>query len=100
MQIKITMSWAQVAKPCNPSYSGGRDQEDRSSKPAWANSSKRPYLKNTHHKKRAGGVAQSVGPEFKPQYHKTQTNKQKTTIRSDFKHVRMATKKTKDNKCY
>jgi hypothetical protein len=23
----------------NPSYSGGRDQEDRSSKPAWANSS-------------------------------------------------------------
>jgi hypothetical protein len=23
-----------------------------------------------HHKERAGGVAQSVGPEFKPQYHK------------------------------
>jgi hypothetical protein len=23
-----------------------------------------------HHKKRAGGVAQGVGPEFKPQYHK------------------------------
>jgi hypothetical protein len=28
-----------VAHACNPSYSGGRDQEDRSSKPAWANSS-------------------------------------------------------------
>jgi hypothetical protein len=30
----------------------------------------RPYLENTHHKNRAGGVAQVVGPEFKPQHHK------------------------------
>jgi hypothetical protein len=29
---------------CNPSYSGGRDQEDHSSKPAQASSSARPYL--------------------------------------------------------
>jgi hypothetical protein len=29
----------------------------------------RPYLEKTHHgKKRAGGVAQCIGPEFKPQY--------------------------------
>jgi hypothetical protein len=28
----------------------------------------RPYLQNTHHKNRAGGVAQGEGPEFKPQY--------------------------------
>jgi hypothetical protein len=28
----------------------------------------RPYLEKPHHKKRAGGVAQGVGPEFKPQY--------------------------------
>jgi hypothetical protein len=27
----------------------------------------RPYLKKTHHKK-AYGVAQPVGPEFKPKY--------------------------------
>jgi hypothetical protein len=27
-----------VAHTCNPSYSGGRDQEDHSLKPAWANS--------------------------------------------------------------
>jgi hypothetical protein len=27
----------------------------------------RPYLENTHHKKRAGGAAQGVDPEFKPQ---------------------------------
>jgi hypothetical protein len=26
-------------------------------------------LKKTHHKKRADGVAQGVGSEFKPQYH-------------------------------
>jgi hypothetical protein len=58
-----------VAHACNTSYSGGRDQEDHGSKPAWANSSTRPYLiKKTHHKKRAGGVAQGAGPEFKPQY--------------------------------
>jgi hypothetical protein len=29
----------------NPSYSGGRDQEDRGSKPAWANNSRDPILK-------------------------------------------------------
>jgi hypothetical protein len=29
----------------------------------------RPYLKKTHHtKKKADGVVQAVGPEFKPQY--------------------------------
>jgi hypothetical protein len=26
------------------------------------------YLEKTHHKKRAGGVAQGVGSKFKPQY--------------------------------
>jgi hypothetical protein len=32
----------------------------------------RTYLEKTHHthKKRAGGVAQGIGPEFKSQYHK------------------------------
>jgi hypothetical protein len=57
---------------CNPSYSGGIEQEDCSSKPTWANSSARPYLKKTLQKKknRAGGVAQGEGPEFKPQYRK------------------------------
>jgi hypothetical protein len=36
---------APVTHACNPSYSGGRDQEDRSSKPAWANSSQDPISK-------------------------------------------------------
>jgi hypothetical protein len=34
-----------MAHACNPSYSGGRDQEDRGSKPAWENSLQDPILK-------------------------------------------------------
>jgi hypothetical protein len=56
-----------VAHAYNPSYSGGRDQEVRGLKPAQANvlsdpTSKKPITK------RAGGVADDVGPKFKPQY--------------------------------
>jgi hypothetical protein len=40
-----------VAHTCNPSYSGGRDQEDHSLKSAQANSFMISYLKNTHHEK-------------------------------------------------
>jgi hypothetical protein len=40
-----------VANTCNPSYSGGKDQEDLGSKPGQANSSRDPILKKTHHKK-------------------------------------------------
>jgi hypothetical protein len=58
-----------VAHACNPSYSGGRDQEDCTSKPAWANSFWDPTSKKpiTHTHKRARVLAQDVGPEFKPQ---------------------------------
>jgi hypothetical protein len=54
-----------VAHACNPSYSGGSSQEDHDLKPAqennlWDPTSKKPI------KKRAGRVAHSVGPEFKP----------------------------------
>jgi hypothetical protein len=52
---------------CNPSYLGGSDQEDRDSKPARENSSQDPILKISI-TKRAGGVVQGEGPEFKPQY--------------------------------
>jgi hypothetical protein len=58
-----------VAYACNPSYSGGRDQEDHGSKPAWQIVYKTLSRKYPS-QKRAGGVAQSVGPEFKTQYHK------------------------------
>jgi hypothetical protein len=37
--------------------------------PAWDNSSRDPISKKSS-QKRAGRVAQGVGPEFKPQYHK------------------------------
>jgi hypothetical protein len=37
----------------------------------------RPYLENTHHKKRAGGVAQGIGPKFKPQYCKKKKKEKK-----------------------
>jgi hypothetical protein len=62
---------------CNPSYLGGRDQEDHSLKPAWANSSLDPISKKSpsYKKKRAGGVAQGEGPEFKPQYCQRKINK-------------------------
>jgi hypothetical protein len=49
-----------VAHTCNPSYSGGGDQEDQGSKPVQANSSRDPTSK-TISSKRAGGVAQGVG---------------------------------------
>jgi hypothetical protein len=55
-----------VAHTCTPSYSGGRDKENSSLKPAAANSSRDSISKKkTHHRNRAGRVAQSEGPEFK-----------------------------------
>jgi hypothetical protein len=35
------LSWATVVHVCNPSYSGGRDQEDHSFKPSQVNSSQK-----------------------------------------------------------
>jgi hypothetical protein len=52
-----------VAHACNPIYSGGRDQEDLSSKAA----------EQTVWDTFLGRVAQGVDPEFKPQYHKKKT---------------------------
>jgi hypothetical protein len=36
--LKISPCQSLVAHACNSSYSGGTDQENHSSKPAWANS--------------------------------------------------------------
>jgi hypothetical protein len=50
-------------------------RKDQGSKPAWAN---RVVSKTLSQKKKsqktAGGVAQGVGPEFKPQYCKKKKN--------------------------
>jgi hypothetical protein len=61
---RVVKSQVSLAYACNSSYSGGRDQEDRNLKPAWANSLQDPISKKIT-KKRAGGVGQGVGPEFK-----------------------------------
>jgi hypothetical protein len=66
---------------CNPSYSGGRDQEDTSSKPARANSYIRPYpKKKPSQKKDPWGGSRCIGPEFKVQYH--QKKKEKRVLRA------------------
>jgi hypothetical protein len=58
-----------VAHTCNPSYSGGRDQEACDWKPVQENGLQNPISK-TPFTNRTGGAAQGVGPEFKPQYQK------------------------------
>jgi hypothetical protein len=45
------MGWVLVAHAYNPSYLGGRDQEDLGSNPAWANSSETLSQKNPSQKK-------------------------------------------------
>jgi hypothetical protein len=49
---------ALVAHACNPSYLEGRDQKDRGSEPAWANSLRDPISKIPS--TRTGGVTQVV----------------------------------------
>jgi hypothetical protein len=73
------MEQGTVTHACNPSYSGGRDQEDCGLKPAQANRSwdpaqKYPSLKGTC------GVAQGKGSEFKPQYCKKNLKKEMDTV--------------------
>jgi hypothetical protein len=55
----VTESWTPVAHAYNPSYSGGRDYEDCSSKSALAKSSQDPISKKLITKK-VGGVFQVV----------------------------------------
>jgi hypothetical protein len=76
-KTKPKKSRAPVAHFCNPSYSRGRDQKDRGSKPAEANSYAPSYLEKNPSQKRAGGVTEGVGPEFKPQYRKKKRKKRK-----------------------
>jgi hypothetical protein len=54
-----------VAHTCNPSYSGGREEEDHDLKPVWANSSQGPILKIPNTK--LGWKSGSSGrvPDFK-----------------------------------
>jgi hypothetical protein len=65
---KSKYDWELVAHACNPSYSGGRDQEDHSSKPVLANSSGDPISKIFNTEK-GWWSGSRLGHEFKPQYH-------------------------------
>jgi hypothetical protein len=47
-----------VTHACNPSYSGGRDQEDRGLKPAPNKHFCKTLFEKVHHRKRTGRVAQ------------------------------------------
>jgi hypothetical protein len=70
---KTKYSPVPVTHACNPSYSGGRDQEDRDLKPAWQIVHGTLSQKNLHKKKKKIGLVEWVqgeGPEVKPQYHK------------------------------
>jgi hypothetical protein len=51
LQEKLFSGWTPVTHAYNPSYSGGRNQEDHNLKPVWANSSQDPILKKTITKK-------------------------------------------------
>jgi hypothetical protein len=56
-----------VAHTCNPSYSGGRDQSVGSQLEVSPGQIFHETLSPKYpSQKRAGGVAQGVGPEFKP----------------------------------
>jgi hypothetical protein len=94
-----------VAHTSNPSYSGGINQEDRGSKPAWANKKKYIYIyiyiyiytciciyvcihiyiyKSVRYiyisQKRAGGVTQGIDPEFKSQYRRKKKNTKQSQV--------------------
>jgi hypothetical protein len=64
-----------VAHACNPSCSGGRDQEDHRSKPEQIVC--KTLSRKNPSQKTVGGVAQGVGPEFKPQYCKKERKRRK-----------------------
>jgi hypothetical protein len=67
--LKWLVGQVLLARTCHPCYSGGRDQRDHI-----RSQFLRPYLEKTHDNKRAGGVTQGVGPEFKPQYRREKKN--------------------------
>jgi hypothetical protein len=62
IHLKTFLLWVLVAHSCNPSYSGGRDQEDHDSNSAWTKSSWDHILRKEPSQKRAHGLAQDVGP--------------------------------------
>jgi hypothetical protein len=78
----LVFSWVLVAHACNPSYSGGRDQEDRGSKSDQTNSFRNPISKKKKKSQKQDCVEwlKVEGSEFKPQHRKKSKNKKKREI--------------------
>jgi hypothetical protein len=89
-----------VAHACNPSYSGGRDQEDQALKPAWANSLQDPILKKNPSQKKGWWS----GSRYRPwvQAPVLQTNKQnkQTKLFPKYIYMLMLLKSTKHSKIW
>jgi cell division septation protein DedD len=66
-----------VAHACNPSYQETEIRRIKIQSQPRQIVCKTPISKKPFTKKRAGGVAQGIGPEFKPQYCKNKKNKKK-----------------------
>jgi hypothetical protein len=81
-------NWAPVAKPCNSSYSRGRDQKEWHSKPGQANSSRDPILKIPHTKKGWGSGSSSRKCETLSTNPNTTTKKNNTTTKKKKKRKR------------
>jgi hypothetical protein len=62
---KANFSQALVAHAYNPSYSGGRDQEDHNSKPDQGNSFMRHYLKKKNPSQKRAGLSSSPSTDKK-----------------------------------
>jgi hypothetical protein len=76
--LRVVIKTLTAVHTYNSSYSGSRDQEDHSSKPTPGKQFMTPYLKKTHHKNRAGGVAPVV--EWLPsKYEALSSNPSKNT---------------------
>jgi hypothetical protein len=65
----VGLSWASMVHIYNPSYTWDSDQEDHSSSQPSQIVCETLSRKNPS-QKRAGGVTQGVGSEFKAQHHK------------------------------
>jgi hypothetical protein len=78
----VTIPQVPVTHTSNHSYSGGRDQEDRSSKAAGQTLCEDPISKNPITKKGwwSGWRGPTPGPEFKTQYCKKRKTKETVTI--------------------
>jgi hypothetical protein len=80
--VKVLLAnWAPVAHACNSSYSGGKDQENHSSKSAQGNNLQDPISKILT-QQRAGGVAQVV--KHLPSKHETLSSNL-TRVQKNFK---------------